>query len=38
MRYVGTRQPLAAANPVRSIPLIRPAAVVMGHTDAFKAD
>ena len=30
--------PLARVNPLRSIPLIRPAKVVMGHTDAFKAE
>ena len=36
MRYVGTRA--SETNPLRSIPLIRPATVVMGHTEAFKAD
>ena len=30
--------PLARANPLRSIPFIRPAAAVLGHSDAFKAE
>ena len=36
MRYVGTRA--SETNPLRSIPLVRPAATVMGHSDASKAD
>jgi hypothetical protein len=32
MRYVGTRNPRAEHNPLRSIPLFRPAAQVLGHT------
>ena len=35
MRYVGTRA--SETNPLGSIPLIRPAAAVMGHSDAFKS-
>lgn len=38
MHYVGTRHPLAAYNPLRSMPLIRPAHEVFGHTERFKAD
>ncbi len=36
MRYVGTRA--SETNPLRSIPLIRPAAVVFGHSDRFNAE
>ena len=36
MRYVGTRT--SETNPLRSIPLIRPAAATIGYSDAFKAD
>jgi hypothetical protein len=32
MRYAGTRNPRAEHNPLRSIPLFRPAAQVLGHT------
>ena len=32
MRYVGTRHPLAAANPLRSISLIRSAAGIIRNT------
>ena len=38
MRYVGTRHPLAAANPLRSIPLIRPAGATFRMSDQDKAE
>ncbi len=33
-----TRNPLAVYNPLRSIPLLRPAAQVLGHSEQVKAE
>ena len=38
MRYVGTRHPLAVANPLRSIPLISPAGATFRMSDQAKAE
>ncbi len=38
MRTYQSANPLARANTLRSIPLIRPATAVLGHSNAFKAD
>ena len=38
MHYVGSRHPLAAANPIRSLPLIRPAGATFRMSDQAKAE
>jgi hypothetical protein len=38
MHYVGPRHPLATYSPLRSVPLIRSAHEVFGHTEQFQAD